>query len=142
MLLELVQDSCATSWEKLSENHEFCISDAIQSAKSRCTHDSFYHKLFFTLFVSSLNNTNIRNQLEQIIQSENKTLSAQLARLWPASPVEGVTLETWGVLLNAIVDGLAVQALIHKDFPVDTIYGEVETLFRGLSSMMTKEGNL
>lgn len=38
-------------------------------------------------------------------------------------------METWGILINAMVDGLALQALIQKDFPVE------KTLFKGLTPL-------
>lgn len=49
--------------------------------------------------------------------------------VWSKTPIEGVSVETWGILINAMVDGLALQALIQKDFPVE------KTLFKGLTPL-------
>ncbi|WP_096189979.1 TetR/AcrR family transcriptional regulator [Evansella halocellulosilytica] len=136
LLLEIVHNVCEETWTEISQqNNQHIISQAIHSAKSRCSHDSFFHKLFFTLIASSLNNDKIRSQLGEIIYKENKALSESLSKLWPESPLEGVTLETWGILMNAVVDGIALQALLQKDFPIEKTYKEVEQLFEGLSQL-------
>lgn len=99
----------------------------------------FFHKLFFTLVASSFNNENIRSQLGELAQFENDVLTNNLVHLWSQSPIEGVSLETWGILLNAIVDGLALQALVQKDFPVEKIYEELELLFKSMTHLLNKE---
>jgi AcrR family transcriptional regulator len=139
LLLDIVQDICENSWHEISESNSFIIKQALESAKIRCSYDSFFHKLFFTLIASSFNNEKIREQLGEIIFTENKALSRNLKNLWVESPVEGVSLETWGIFFNAIVDGLALQALLQKDFPVERSYKELEQLFNGLSQLFTKE---
>ncbi|HWO97559.1 MAG TPA: TetR/AcrR family transcriptional regulator [Bacillus sp. (in: firmicutes)] len=139
LLLEIVQDICETSWNEISDSNEFMIKQALDSAKSRCSLDSFFHKLFFTLVAASFNNEKIRDQLGDIILAENRALSGNLANLWSESPIDGVSLETWGIFFNSIVDGLALQALLQKDFPVDNIYKELEQLFKGLSHLLNTE---
>ena len=121
LLLDMVKDICESSWTEIShQDHSYIISQAIESAKSRCSHDSFFHKLFFTLVTSSFNNEKIRSQLGDVVMvAENKALTNNLTNLWTESPIEGVTLETWGILLNAVVDGIALQVLVQKDFPVE-----------------------
>ncbi|MFJ8256429.1 TetR/AcrR family transcriptional regulator [Peribacillus asahii] len=136
LLLAIVQNVCENSWTEISEqNEQLFLSQAIESAKSRCSYDSFFHKLFFTLVASSFNNEKIRNQLSDIVTEENSSLISNLLGLWGKSPIEGVTLETWGILINAIVDGIALQALLQKDFPVERTYQEVEQLFKALSKV-------
>ncbi|MFJ8247116.1 TetR/AcrR family transcriptional regulator [Peribacillus asahii] len=136
LLLAIVQNVCENSWNEISEQSEpLFLSQAIESAKSRCSYDSFFHKLFFTLVASSFNNEKIRNQLSDIVTEENSSLISNLSGLWGKSPIEGVTLETWGILINAIVDGIALQALLQKDFPVERTYQEVEQLFKALSKL-------
>lgn len=83
-----------------------------------------------------INNEKIRSQLGEIILSENNALTENLSNLWSKSPIDGVTLETWGVLFNAIVDGLALQALLQKDFSVEKTYEELEQLFKGLGRLL------
>lgn len=139
LLLHIVQNICERSWAEISQQStQFKISGAIESAKSRCSYDSFFHKLFFTLVVSSLNNEKIRSQLGELVLSENDALTKNLSALWPKSPIEGVTLETWGIIINAIVDGLALQALVRKDFPVEKTYKELEQLFNGLNRLLAE----
>ncbi|WCN39302.1 TetR/AcrR family transcriptional regulator [Aneurinibacillus uraniidurans] len=135
LLLEIVKDTCDRTWNELSQSNENVIRLAVESAKSRCSHDSFFHKLFLLLVVSGFTNEKIKEQLGDIIMKENRTLSDNLSKLWPASPVKGVSLETWGILLNAIVDGLALQALLSKDFSVEKTYAELEQLFIGLNNL-------
>ncbi len=134
LLLAIVQDRCESSWSEISQqSNQSFISQAIESAKSRCSYDSFYHKLFFTLLVSSFTNEKIRNQLGEITQFENSALTKNLWNVWSKAPIDGVSVETWGIFINAIVDGLALQALIQKDFPVEKTYAELEQLFKSLT---------
>lgn len=140
LLLDVVQEICESSWSEITEqSNQYIISEAIKSAKSRCSYDSFFHKLFFTLVVSSFNNEKIRTQLGELAQFENDALTKNLVNLWSKSPIDGVSLATWGILLNAIVDGLALQALIQKDFPVEKTYEELERLFKSLSQFLNEE---
>lgn len=139
LLLDIVEDICENSWQEISQSNEFIIRKAIESAKSRCSYDSFFHKLFLTLVVAGFNNEKIRGQLGEIIFTENNALAKNLSRLWSSSPIEGVSFETWAIFFNAIVDGLALQALLQKDFPVEKIYEEFEQLFKGLSHLRDRE---
>lgn len=139
LLLDTVEDICENSWQEISQSNEFIIKKAIESAKSRCSYDSFFHKLFLTLVAAGFNNEKIRGQLGEIIFTENNALAKNLSKLWVSSPIEGVSFETWAIFFNAIVDGLALQALLQKDFPVEKIYEEFEQLFKGLSHLRDKE---
>lgn len=135
LLMDIVQDICETSWQEISQSSEYMIDQAIASAKSRCSYDSYFHKLFFSLVASSFNNEEIKGKLGEIIMTENKALTGNLSNLWTESPIEGVSLETWGILLNAIVDGLALQALLQKDFPIEKTYREFDQLVNGLNTL-------
>lgn len=140
LLLDIVQDICDNSWAEISQqSNQYIISQAIESAKSRCSYDSFFHKLFFTIVVSSFSNEKIRGQLGELIQSENNAMTNNLLNLWSKTPIDGVSIETWGVLINAIVDGLALQALAQKDFSVEKTYEELDQLFKGLTSLLSEE---
>ncbi|RUL50931.1 TetR/AcrR family transcriptional regulator [Lysinibacillus antri] len=140
LLLDIVEDICKNSWQEISQqSHPYILSQAIESAKSRCSYDSSFHKLFLTLIVSSFNNEKMRDQLGEISQSENNALTNNLLNLWSKSPIDGVSIETWGILINAIVDGIALQALVQKDFPVDKTYEELELLFKGLTHLLNRE---
>ncbi|MBD8007562.1 TetR/AcrR family transcriptional regulator [Bacillus norwichensis] len=141
LLIDIVQDICETSWQEISLSREYVIEQAITSAKSRCSYDSFFHKLFLSLVASSFNNEKIRGQLGEIIMTENKALTENVSNLWTESPIEGVSPETWGILLNAIADGVALQALLQKDFPVEKTYKEFTQLINGLNTLASKEGD-
>ncbi|MBO8171723.1 MAG: TetR/AcrR family transcriptional regulator [Bacillaceae bacterium] len=135
LFLEVVKDICDRSWDDLTRTDDNFIQEAIASAKSRCSYDSFYHKLFLTLIVSGFHHEQIREQLGEILMKENRVLTDHLSRLWrEESPVEGVSFETWGIMLNAIVDGLAIQALLSKDFPVEKTYEELEHFFKAMTA--------
>ncbi|MFF5994653.1 TetR/AcrR family transcriptional regulator [Lysinibacillus sp. KU-BSD001] len=141
LLLYVVQDICEKSWTEISQQqNQSILSQAIKSAQSRCSHDSFYHKLFLTLMVSSFHNEKIRDSLAEMMLLENKAMSENVSKLWANSPIQGISLETWGILLNALVDGLALQALLEKDFPVENVYKDVEKLFHRLSELVDEEG--
>ena len=73
------------------------------------------------------------------MQAENHALSENLLKIWPESPVEGVSMEAWGIMFNAMVDGLAMQALLQKDFPVKKVYQEFEQVIKALTNLSEKE---
>lgn len=133
LLLDIVQDICDTSWREISRSQEDKMEQAIASAKSRCSYDSSFHQLFFLLVTASFHNDKIKEKLSEIMRAENRALTENLSTLWTASPIEGVSLETWGILFNAMVDGLALQALLQRDFPVEKTYQEFEQLVHVLS---------
>ncbi|BBU40810.1 TetR/AcrR family transcriptional regulator [Aeribacillus sp. FSL K6-1121] len=139
LLLDIVKDICDSSWDELSKSDGNIIKQAIETAKSRCSHDSFFHKLFLTLVVSGFHNDKIREQLEGIILQENKALAENLLKIWPLSPIKGISLDTWAIILNAVVDGIALQALLSKNFPVEKTYAELEKLFIALSGLQEVE---
>ena len=140
LLLAIVRDICETSWQEIARPKEDAIAHALASARSRCSYDSFFHKLFLSLVASGFNNEEIRHKLGEIMAMENNALSRNLSGLWAASPIEGVSRDTWGILINAMVDGLALQAVLQKDFPVESIYREFEHFLKGLSALTDKEG--
>ncbi|UFJ40862.1 TetR/AcrR family transcriptional regulator [Brevibacillus humidisoli] len=133
LLLDIVEDVCRTSWQSLArteENGEDLVVRGLESARSRCTEDSFYHQLFLSLVVAGFANPNIRRRLGKLLDEENGWLTDRLSQQWQESPVEGVSLATWSVLMNALVDGLALQALLREDFSADQVYAELEVLLR------------
>ncbi|GEN34535.1 TetR/AcrR family transcriptional regulator [Aneurinibacillus danicus] len=131
LLFEIVKDLCESSWEQVENNdaprHQK-LQEALKGAHKRCTSDLFYHQLFFSLLAYSFQHEKTKEQLNNLLSFENETLSRQLASLWDTSPVEGVSFDTWGILLNALVDGLAIQALLSDSFPADKVYSELESL--------------
>ncbi|MGE8036906.1 helix-turn-helix domain-containing protein [Lysinibacillus sp. NPDC093692] len=63
IILEIVQDICRNSWNKILTIDQQMILSALFSAKSRYENEAFYHKLFFTLIVFSFTNPAIRQQI-------------------------------------------------------------------------------
>lgn len=133
LLLEIVQDICESTWKELSQKDEIIIKEALNSAKSRCTHDSFFHKLFLSLVTASFNNDKMREQLGEILSLENEALYKSISSKWKTSPVNGVDIETWALLFNAMIDGIALQALLKKDFPVEKTYDQLEKVIKRLN---------
>ncbi|KMK76532.1 TetR/AcrR family transcriptional regulator [Alkalihalobacillus pseudalcaliphilus] len=139
LYLDIVNDICTKSWKEISQqSNPYSLSEAVESAKSRSSYDSTFHKLFLSLIVSSFNNEKMRKQLGEIIQKENNELTKKLLSVWSISPINGISIEAWGIFINAIVDGIALQALVQKDFPVDKTFKELELLFKGLTHLLNK----
>ncbi len=140
LILELVKGICEDSWNSLSHTDGDVLKEAIESAKSRCSYNSFYHKLFITIVSAGFTNEKIRYHLGEMISRENDTLTQQLEKLWTESPIKGVSFETWGIFFNSLVDGIALQAILKEDFPIEKTYAELEKFVTGLSSLQNKEG--
>ncbi|MEH7457147.1 TetR/AcrR family transcriptional regulator [Bacillus sp. JJ1127] len=126
LLLEVTESFCKSSWEQMDK--EFHIEKALQSAKSRCTKDSMYHHLFFQLVASGLNNESIREKIGDLLNYENK----KLQKVWEESPVEGISPETWAIMCNALIDGLALQALCNPLFSTEEAYDGLRVLVQKL----------
>ncbi len=132
IILEIVQDICKNSWEEILTTDHQMIQSALHSAKSRYENDAFYHKLFFTLFVFGFTNPTIRQQIGQILEAENEHLCNVLKKLWVTSPIDGVSMETWSIFFNALIDGIAIQVMMRNDFDVDAFYQQLETILQTL----------
>ncbi|GAA4865733.1 hypothetical protein GCM10023310_51570 [Paenibacillus vulneris] len=136
LFVEVVKHMCKASWKSMKEaagtGPATTPAELLEAAKERCSYDSFYHQLFFSSLAAGLQNDSIREQLSQLIGQENAHLTELLSARWHQSPIPGISLDGWGILLNALIDGLAVQALLSKDFPADRIYTELEQLLLAL----------
>jgi AcrR family transcriptional regulator len=131
LLLEIVQNLCNSSWEAIqraTETEQDLLAYALDSARIRCTPDSVYHTLFLSLVVAGFQNEKIRNELGQLLEAENHFLQSLL----PDSPIKGVSAKTWAILLNAMIDGLALQALLNDSFSADEAFAELKVLLRNL----------
>jgi len=138
LVLKIVEDLCSSSWENLEKESTagaFYLQAALASAKSRCTSDSSYHHLFFQLVANGLHNENSKKQLGNMLDYENEMLAKQLQAVYKQSPVEGITFEHWGILLNALIDGLALQALLSPSFQADVVYEQLERLIHKLNKV-------
>ena len=136
LVFEVVQDVCYISWENLKSGQKPVaekIKEGLMSAQSRTKEDSYYHRLFLESVVSGFRNDMISSQLSKLIEDENMFLTEQLSALWERSPVEGVSLKTWGILLNALIDGLALQSVISPGFSSEEVYRELELVLQHLT---------
>lgn len=131
LLFEIVQSLCDRSWEhtkqlQLKQEHpKESVDRLLEEALQRCTPDSMYHTLFYSLVVHSLQNPPMRERLGELLQAENAHVAALLERLLPASGLPGKSLEYRAVMINALIDGLALQALVDPQFPAREVYGEL-----------------
>ncbi|GAB0166796.1 TetR family transcriptional regulator [Lysinibacillus sp. CTST325] len=135
ILLEIIKYICEDSWGKLFENDQFTISVALETIKSRFKNDAFYHKLLISLIVLGFNNPLIKEQLGQVLMNENDSLLFGIKKLWRASPIDGVSLTTWSIFFNALIDGIAIQLITCEDFPIDTFYKELEKILITLQQL-------
>ncbi|WP_080832257.1 TetR/AcrR family transcriptional regulator [Cohnella massiliensis] len=140
LLFEVVESLCNDSWriaedERKDGNVEETMRRLLDAALGRCTHDSFYHKLFFSLVAHSLQNAPLREQLRGMLERENANVAALLERLLPSPALDasGLPPSHLGILANALIDGLALQALVNPDFPAKEIYA-------GLAAALSKQG--
>ncbi|WP_284643535.1 TetR/AcrR family transcriptional regulator [Paenibacillus silviterrae] len=131
LLIELVEHLCDSSWEAMQAGG-ITLEEVLQSAQSRCSYDSVYHRLFFTALASGLHMESSRRSLSDLLAKENRHLTGILSSAWKQSPVEGMSLEQWGMLMNAMIDGLAVQALLDKEFPQQELFEALRHLLHDL----------
>ncbi|KIL42023.1 TetR family transcriptional regulator [Gordoniibacillus kamchatkensis] len=137
LMIELVQSLCDSSWQSLQKNHAR-IEEALLSAQERCSYNSTYHRLFFASLAASLQSEPNRQQLGSMIRQENKHLTELLASRWGSSPVDLISLDHWGILMNALIDGLAVQALLDEEFPKEAVFDALRALFDFISNGVDK----
>ncbi|MCC3378427.1 TetR/AcrR family transcriptional regulator [Paenibacillus farraposensis] len=132
LMLEIVQSICTDSWQEVdthqnTRNPEEAIVHVLERARDRCNEKSF-HTLFFSLVVHSLQNPALRDQLNEMLERENSHAALLLARLFPAEKTSSShSLKYRAVMANALVDGLALQALLNPNFPTEEVYSELIT---------------
>ncbi|KKI89142.1 TetR family transcriptional regulator [Bacillus sp. SA1-12] len=139
LMLEIVNDVCTNSWgelDRLADQkknlNENWIELALKSAYERTTKDAYYHKLFLSLAVAGFNNEQIREQLGSLLSYENRALKDQINSLIEDSTLHGVSTDVWSVLLNALFDGLALQALMNQENDMERIYHDLQQLLKNL----------
>ncbi|MFW2109016.1 TetR/AcrR family transcriptional regulator [Bacillus spizizenii] len=140
LIMEVVRHVCGSSWANV-KNSSLPSSEklrkALLSAKSRTKENGDYHRLYLSLVVLSFQNKQIKEQLSYLLQSENQCVTEELTQLWGESPIKGVSLTTRGIMLNALIDGLAIQSLVSGDFPSEDVYQELEWILEKLTEKMT-----
>ncbi|AUS09000.1 TetR family transcriptional regulator [Laceyella sacchari] len=132
LLFQIVKEICETSWNELvnTEHSDLkqAVAQALHSARSRCDYESFYHQVLLSLVVTSFHHPTMREQLGTLFQKENDYLAQLLDRLGAEFLPPEVSPQTAGILFNALIDGLALQALLNRNFPADLVYSELESL--------------
>ncbi|GAF15017.1 LOW QUALITY PROTEIN: transcriptional regulator, TetR family [Bacillus sp. JCM 19045] len=134
LLLEVVKDMCRTSWERLedmekstSDHAKEWIQVGLQSASKRNEEGAFYHSLFLSLLTASLHNYAIRDQISDLLRYENEVLKSQIDAA-VGQEVDGISSDVWSVLINALIDGLAIQSKFNQDFDELKTYQALEWL--------------
>ncbi|WP_124050896.1 TetR/AcrR family transcriptional regulator [Priestia endophytica] len=136
LMIEIVKDMCETSWEELEGKKKASkkqgvdwIQAAMDSAYNRNMKGSFYHPLFLSLIVTGLHNDKVKALISELLKYENKSLQQQMEALLGANEFYGLSTEVWSTLMNALIDGLAIQSLMVKDFNAERVFKGLESLF-------------
>ncbi|GAB6597408.1 MULTISPECIES: TetR/AcrR family transcriptional regulator [Bacillus] len=139
LLLEVTESFCKASWEQIGKDVQ--LEKALQSAENRCVKDSMYHHLFFQLVASGLQNNAMKDKIGELLHYENQELTRLLNKKIEDRMVSQISTETWSVLCNALVDGLALQALFNPSFSTDKVYGDLYMLLEKFT-VLQKGGNV
>ncbi|MDR0166614.1 TetR/AcrR family transcriptional regulator [Bacillus paranthracis] len=139
LLLEVTESFCKASWEQIGKDVQ--LEKALQSAENRCVKDSMYHHLFFQLVASGLQNNAMKDKIGELLHYENQELTRLLNKKIEDRMVSQISTETWSVLCNALVDGLALQALLNPSFSTDKVYGDLYMLLEKFT-VLQKGGNV
>ncbi|OJE40420.1 TetR family transcriptional regulator [Bacillus tropicus] len=139
LLLEVTESFCKASWEQIGKDVQ--LEKALQSAESRCVKDSMYHHLFFQLVASGLQNDAMKDKIGELLQYENQELARVLNEIVGDNMTSQISIETWSVLCNALIDGLALQALFNPSFSTDKVYGDLYMLLEKFT-VLQKGGNV
>ncbi|OWT48196.1 TetR/AcrR family transcriptional regulator [Bacillus sp. K2I17] len=139
LLLEVTESFCKASWEQIGKDVQ--LEKALQSAESRCVKDSMYHHLFFQLVASGLQNDAMKDKIGGLLHYENQELKGVLNKKIGDTMTTQISTETLSILCNALIDGLALQALFNPSFSTDKLYGDLYTLLEKFS-VLQKGGNV
>ncbi|MGF9769895.1 TetR/AcrR family transcriptional regulator [Bacillus albus] len=139
LLLEVTESFCKASWEQIGKDVQ--LQKALQSAESRCVKDSMYHHLFFQLVASGLQNDAMKDKIGGLLHYENQELKGVLHKKIGDTMTTQISTETLSILCNALIDGLALQALFNPSFSTDKVYGDLYMLLEKFS-VLQKGGNI
>lgn len=126
LLLEVTESFCKESWEQIGKDVQ--LENALQSAKSRCVKDSMYHHLFFQLVASGPQNDAMKEKIGELLHYKNQELKGALDTKIGDAITSQISTETWSILCNALIDGLALQVLFNPSFSTDKVYGDLHML--------------
>ncbi|WCF08074.1 TetR/AcrR family transcriptional regulator [Paenibacillus thiaminolyticus] len=149
LLMEVLRGWCESSWAEMqTESAVRDLADALAAARSRCGFNSPYHRLFFAMAAHSLHQPGMQAPLRQLLAQENEQLAKLLESfIAPPSSTEeesgnaaerpkarqgALSPGRLAPLLNALIDGIALQALLDPDYPVDEVYRDAEVWIRAM----------
>lgn len=135
LVLELVEELCDAAWtdiEKQIQTKEQLLEKALASARSRIEDGGVYHRLFFQLVATSLNNEEMKEKLGNLFISENEHLRNLLKKHLDESPISGVSFASLALFANAFIDGIALQCLLNDELDTSEIFSELESFFAAL----------
>ncbi|AST96529.1 hypothetical protein CHH78_16090 [Shouchella clausii] len=134
LMIEVVEDMCKTSWERLEQMKEDTgqqgiewMKAGLEAAYERNSSDASYHSLFFSLVAAGLHNHNIRERIGGLLAYENDVLQKQIHAL-AGDECSGMPADVFSVFVNALIDGLAVQSLMRADFDGKKVFDYLERL--------------
>ena len=128
LLLELIKEMCQDSWHDLladAGQGEAILEKALASARSRCTHDSPYHRVYFSLIAAGIYQDSLRSELALLQDQENQALGEIVKKFAGERTPVDIPAERWAPLFNAWIDGLALQALLSPTFDADQAYADL-----------------
>lgn len=126
---ELVQGLCDEMWNDIQSGNG-TLEDALKVAQERINSGQFYNRLFFTMLVSSFQSEEHRNKLNQLIQQENTYVNEKLASYWNSTSPPSIPFESLAILINSMIDGIAVQSLLHEDFQSEKAFKAMHQLIQ------------
>ncbi|GAF18862.1 LOW QUALITY PROTEIN: transcriptional regulator, TetR family [Bacillus sp. JCM 19046] len=130
LLLEVVKDMCRTSWEArgYGEEHKSCKRmDTSRTSICQAQRRSILSFFVFVPLNSQLHNYAIRDQISDLLRYENEVLKSQIDAA-VGQEVDGISSDVWSVLINALIDGLAIQSKFNQDFDELKTYQALEWL--------------
>ncbi len=89
---------------------------------------------------SGLQNDAMKDKIGELLQYENQELARVLNEIVGDNMTSQISIETWSVLCNALIDGLALQALFNPSFSSDKVYGDLYLLLEKFIELQ-KGGN-
>lgn len=130
LLAEVTESIIEESWAAMAslEDGPDKWRAMLEQVKQRCTQESVYQKLFFSILFAGFSNPSISNQIGTMLDKENRYLTDDLAKA--DMNLDGIPLspQVLSILINALFDGLAIQALTNDKFDRELVFAEINRL--------------
>lgn len=143
LLIDMANDACE---KKVALTNELSDQDNMLEAwfdhvKEQYREDLFEFKLMIMLLVIGFDQPDIEKKLKEAISHRKKVFIDHLRDTWPEQPVDGVSIETWSIMLQSLVDGLLLNILQGKLTDVEQFFDELDVLLHQLITL-TQEGKV